>query len=342
MCGRCGTRMTVRYHQRGGHRIVPDYLCQRDGIARGAEPCQRVPGHDLDAAVSGLLVEMVTPESIAAILSIQDELLARAADAERLRQRQVERAQYEADLAQRRYLRVDPDNRLVADVLEAAWNARLRVLAAAREAAEEQRQRDQICVSETEREVMLRLPRDFVAIWQDPHVPTHDRKRIMRFLIEDVTVQKEEQIVAQLRFKGGASRTITVPLPPPFAHSRLTSTETLGEIDRLLDHHTDAEVAAELNAQGHRTFAGLPFHAACVSALRRRHGLKDHATRLREAGMLTADELAGHLGVTPQTIYRWHRRHRIPAARCDDRGVRVFAPPTTPLMHRGTGRVASR
>jgi hypothetical protein len=33
LCGRCGERMTVRYHQRGGRRIVPDYLCQRAGIA---------------------------------------------------------------------------------------------------------------------------------------------------------------------------------------------------------------------------------------------------------------------------------------------------------------------
>src|SRR5215207_2404751 len=342
VCGRCGERMTVRYHQRGGRRVVPDYLCQRDGIAQGTAPCQRLPGRDLDAAVGELLVEVVTPESVAMILAIQDELLARAADAERLRQRQVERAQYEADLAQRRYLRVDPENRLVADVLEAEWNAELRALAAAREAAEEQRQRDQDQLSAAERGAMLGLPCDFAAIWRDPRTADRERKRIVRLLIEDVTVQKDAQIVARLRFKCGATRTLAVALPPAFAQSRLTPAETLAEIDRLLDRHTDAEVAAKLNAQDRRTFAGLPFQASHVSALRRKHGLKDHATRLRQAGMLTAEELAVQLSVTPQTIWRWHRRHRIQGALCDDRGTRVFLPPATPLTRRGTRPVESR
>jgi DNA invertase Pin-like site-specific DNA recombinase len=341
LCGRCGERMTVRYHQRGGRRAVPDYLCQRDGIERGTAPCQRVPGRDLDAAVGELLLEVVTPESVRMILAIQDELLARAADAERLRKRLVERAQYEADLAQRRYLRVDPENRLVADVLETEWNAKLRALTTAREAAEEQRQCDQARLSAAEPEVMLGLPCDFAAIWRDPRTADRERKRIVRLLIEDVTVQKDEQIVARLRFKGGATRTLTVALPPAFAQSRLTPTETLAEIDQLLDQHTDGEVAAHLHAQGRRTFAGLPFRAIHVSALRRKHGLKDRATRLREAGMLTAEELAGHLGVKPQTIWRWHRRHRIQGSLCDDRGTRMFMPPTAPLPRRATRRIAA-
>jgi Recombinase zinc beta ribbon domain/Recombinase len=327
LCGRCGERMTVRYHQRGGNRIVPDYLCQRDGIARGTTPCQRLPGRDLDALVGEALLEVVTPEAIALILALQDELLARAADAERLRQRQVERAQYEADLAQRRYLHVDPENRLVADVLEAEWNGKLRALATAREAAEQQRQDDQRRLSTAERTAMLGLPRDFAQIWRDPRTPDRERKRIVRLLIEDVTVQKGAQIIAQIRFKGGATRTVTIPLPPPFAQSRLTPAATLAEIDCLLDQYTDAQVAAELNDRGYQTFAGLPFQGTHVSALRRAHGLKDRYTRLREAGMLSAEALAARLGVTPQTIWRWYRHHHIEGARYNDRGTCLFLPP---------------
>src|SRR4029453_9575705 len=91
--------------------------------------------------------------------------------------------------------RVDPENRLVADVLEAEWNAKLRALAAAREAAEEQRQRDQDQLSAAEGEAMLGLPCDFAAIWRAPRTADRDRKRIVRLLIEDVTVQKDKQIV---------------------------------------------------------------------------------------------------------------------------------------------------
>lgn len=36
--------MTVRYHQRGGQRIVPDYLCQHKSIQQGESLCQRIPG----------------------------------------------------------------------------------------------------------------------------------------------------------------------------------------------------------------------------------------------------------------------------------------------------------
>src|SRR5262245_16063823 len=235
LCGHCGERMPVRYHQRGGQRIVPDYLCQRAGIARGTPPCQRVPGRDLDRAIAQVLVEVVTPDTIAATLAVQDDVVARAAEAARLRRLQVERAQYEADLAQRRYLRVDPDNRLVADILEAEWNTKLRALAAARETAAQHRQQDQAQLSATEREAIVELPRAFARFWSDPRTPARERKRVVRLMIEDVTVQKTDSIVAHIRFKGGATRTLTVPLPPPFAQSRLTPSDTLAAIDRLLD-----------------------------------------------------------------------------------------------------------
>jgi DNA invertase Pin-like site-specific DNA recombinase len=295
-CGRCGERMTVRYHQRGGQRIVPDSLCQRAGIGRGAPPCQRVPGRDLDRAIAHSLVEVVTPETIALTLAVQDELVARAAEAARLRQLQVERAQYEAELAQRRYLRVAPDNRLMADVLEAEWNAKLRALAEARDAAEQHHQQDQVRLSATERETLRELPQDFTGFWRDPRTTERERKRLVQLLIEDVTVQKADAILAQICFKGGATRPLTVPLPPPFTQSRLTPAETLAAIDQVLDTYTDAEVAVQLNAQGHRTFAGLPFQATHVSQLRRAHGLKDRWTRLRKMGLRTAEEVAAPLG----------------------------------------------
>jgi DNA invertase Pin-like site-specific DNA recombinase len=329
LCGRCGERMTVRYHQRGGQRIVPDYLCQQAGIACGTPPCQCVPGRELEHAIATVLPEVVTPETIALTLALQDELVTRAADATRLRQLQVERAQYEADLAQRRSLRVDPDNRLVADILEAEWNTKLRALAAAQEAAAAPRHQDQARLSATERATMEALPQEFGRFWRDPRTAHRERKRIVRLLIEDVTVQKADVILAQIRFKGGATRTLTVPVPPPFTQSRLTSSETLAVIDRLLDTSTDAEVAAQLNAQGYHTFAGLPFQAMHVSQLRRAHGLKDRWTRLRKAGMQTAAEVAARFGVTAQTVWHWYRRGWITGTRYNDRGTCVFVPPET-------------
>jgi len=326
ICGKCGERMTVRYHQRAGQRIVPDYLCQHKQIQQGEPPCQRIPGLDLDRAIGALLLERVTPEILAVTIAVQDEMVNRAAEAQRLRHLQVERAQYEADLAQRRYLKVDPDNRLVATVLEAEWNTKLRELEEARAIEEQYNRSDQHQVSVQERAEIAEVPERFRQFWNDPKTTVRQRKRAVRLLIEDVTVHKAEQIVAHIRFKGGATQTIIVPLPPPFAQSRLTAPSTLAAMDRLLGEYTDAEVAAQLNQQGYRTFDGLLFQGTHVYQLRRHHGLADRYTRLRAQGMLTAEELAPSYGVTAQTIWRWYRQGRIVGMCYNDRGSCLFLP----------------
>jgi len=132
LCGRCGMRMTVRYHSRRG-QLLPGYICQREGIAHGEPVCQHVPGASVDQAIGELLVQAVNPVALEVTLAVQRELQSRLDEADRLRHAQVERAQYECELAQRRYMRVDPDNRLVADSLEAQWNEKLRALAEAHE-----------------------------------------------------------------------------------------------------------------------------------------------------------------------------------------------------------------
>ena len=325
--------MTVRYHQRGGQRIVPDYLCAHKSIERGEPPCQRIPGAGLDRAIGALLVEHVTPEVVALTIEVQDELVNRAAEAQRLRHLQVERAHYEADLAHRRYLKVDPDNRLVATVLEAEWNTKLRELEEARAIEAQYNQSDQHQVSAQEREETGEVPERFRQFWNDPKTTVRQRKRAVRLVIEDVTVHKADQIVAHIRFKGGATQTITVLLPPPFAQSRLTQPETLAAMDQLLEAYTDAEVAAQLNEQGYRTFDGLLFQGTHVYQLRRHHRLADRYARLRAQGMLTAEELAPSYGVTAQTIWRWYRQGRIVGARYNDRGSCLFLPKASqPLL----------
>ena len=125
VCGQCGKRMTVRYHQRGGFEH-PDYQCMASAIQIGAVRCQNVPGTVVDDAVSRLVLDTVTPLALEVALQVQAELECRADEADALRRGCVERARHHAELARRRYLAVDPDNRLVADTLEADWNNALR------------------------------------------------------------------------------------------------------------------------------------------------------------------------------------------------------------------------
>src|ERR1700730_9702034 len=104
LCGRCGERMTIRYHVRNGH-LCPDYLCQREGIEHAQPLCQHVPGSGIDEAIGALLVEAVSPVALEVALTVQQELQSRLEEADRLRGQQVERAQYEADLAPPIYAR---------------------------------------------------------------------------------------------------------------------------------------------------------------------------------------------------------------------------------------------
>jgi hypothetical protein len=82
---------------------------------------------DVDIAIGHLLLQEVTPMAVEVALTVAAELTpARADEADTLRRQQVQRARQRVELARRRYLAVDPDNRLVADTLEADWNDALR------------------------------------------------------------------------------------------------------------------------------------------------------------------------------------------------------------------------
>lgn len=326
LCGVCGTRMTLRYHQRG-LSLVPDYVCQREGIQNAQPVCQYVSGACIDQAVGKLLCEAVNPVTLEVALAVQMELQARLDETDALRRKQVERAQYEAQIARRRYMKVDPDNRLVADTLEAEWNQKLRAFTEAQEEYERKRQADRLLVDEEQRARILSLATDFPRLWEDPNTPDRDRKRMARLLLEDVTLLKGEKIVAQVRFRGGAATTLSVPLPLPAWALRKTSTEVLTEIDHLLDDSTDVEIARTLTERGYRSGTGKPINAQMVCHLRQYHGLKPRYERLRGRGMLSLTEAARALGVGPATVKVWRLAGLLRVHRYNDKGQCLYEPP---------------
>src|SRR6266851_3025281 len=207
VCGRCGARMTIRYYV--SHRdVLPEYVCQREGIEHAQGPCQRIVGGALDRAIGDLLLETVSPLALEVTLAVQNGLENSDQEVDRMRRQQVDRACYEAELAQRRYLRVDPDNRLVADSLEAEWNNKLRALAAAQENYERNRDGEGSVLIAEQRQQVMALVTDFPRLWRDPATPQRERKRMVRLLLEDVTLVKADEVVAQIRFRGGATQKI--------------------------------------------------------------------------------------------------------------------------------------
>lgn len=326
ICGRCGERMSVRYSTSHG-QLVPEYLCQKRSVAEAQPRCQRIVGRDIDRAIGELLVESVSPLALEVALNVEAELSARAAEADRLRHGQIDRARYEAELAQRRYLRVDPDNRLVADSLEADWNHKLRALTVASEEYERQRHEGGQPLAAERRREILALATDFPRLWADPHTPQRERKRMVRLLLEDVTLLRSDEVIVQVRFRGGATRSLPLPLPLNAWQLRQTDPAVIAEIDHLLEDHTEAQIADILNERGLRPGVGERFSLYILYHLRRRYGLVDRFTRLRRRGLLTLDEMAARLGVSPTTVKVWQRAGLLRSHAYNDKAQRLFEPP---------------
>jgi len=314
VCGRCGKHFRIRYASRRG-RLEAWYICDRAHGYRGEPSCQSIAGPPIDKAIGTLIVEQMTPAAVELALEIRREIEARHEEADRLRRRAIERAQVVADLAQCRFMLVDPNNRLVADTLEGEWNEKLRVLAKARDDRERAREQDQFIIDEAVRKRLIAMTVDFNKLWADPDTPNRERKRLLAHIIEDVTLIKmpaEGTTKVHIRFKGGKIQTLTIMSPKSSAQQVKTQPGIVELVDELLDKHIYSDIAELLNQQGYRPggSARRGRHDARFTALRvaylvHRYGLRSRYDRLRDRGMLTKREAAARLNIHETTLAKW-------------------------------------
>jgi len=314
VCGRCGRHLRARYAARRG-RLEAWYVCDRAHGACGEPNCQSIAGAPIDEAIGALITAEMTPAAVDLALEIRREIEARHDDADRLRLRAVERAQIEADLAQRRFMLVDPNNRLVADTLEREWNDKLRALAKAQEERQRGQQEDQHVIDAAIRDRLVAMTTDFKALWRDPSLPNRERKRLLAYVIEDVTLIKmpdEGTTAVHVRFKGGKTETLTTQNPKSSAQQVKTQQEVIELVDKLLDDHISSEIADILNEKGirpggsaRRGQADARFSDLRVTYLVHHYRLRSRYDRLRGRGMLTKIEMASRLGITECTLTRW-------------------------------------
>jgi DNA invertase Pin-like site-specific DNA recombinase len=327
ICGKCGRRMTLRYHQRAG-RLSANYVCQKQSVEECHPVCQNIPGGVVDDALSALIVQSISPLALEVALNVQQQLQERLAEADRLRRQYVERAEYEAEQARIRYMRVDPNNRLVADTLEALWNDKLRQLEQARQEYEKQRGSAERTISQQQKAQILALAEDFPRLWNNPATSDRDRKRMARLILEDVTLNRDEILISvQVRFKGGATKSLSLPMPPNAWQLRKTKAEIVAEIDRLLERCTDSEIAAELNKKGWRSSANQLFSAWIIYHLRTSHKLISRTERLRAKGLLNAREIAALVGTKPLLVDYWRQQGLLEGIRLNDKNEYLYERP---------------
>jgi len=315
-CGRCGRKMQVAYSGTNGK--VGRYACirGRDLHATG-QACQSLGAARLDRAVADAFLEAAAPAGITATAGAIGELEAQHEQRLAGQRLAVERAQYEADRARRKFDACEPENRLVGRTLERALEETLSALE--REHGKlAQLERDRpVALSDHEREALTRLAGDLPRLWAAPSTTDRDRKELLRTLISEVIVtahHDERRAEVEVQWEGGARTELSVPLrvPGPLQQDR-TADDTIELIRRLAEHHSDRQIAGILGRQGLRTGSGLQLTQSRVRGIRKRAGIPAAPPPDPAGELLTIEQTMSELGVSTHTIRRWINTGLLPA-----------------------------
>jgi DNA invertase Pin-like site-specific DNA recombinase len=248
LCGCCGRRMTVRYLDDG---ITPSYECNQVRTKLAGRSCQSLRGDGADAAVARVFLQAMQPAQLEVSISTLEQIEARARQIDHQWQLRIERVHYEADLAQRRFFAVDPENRLVARSLERDWNDKLaQVQRLEREYATLPKPTARLASSE-ERKRILALAQDLPAVWRASTTTHAERKQLLRFLVKDVTLTKRETTIhIGVRWQTEALTELNIPRPKRVFDAKRTNPVVVERVRELAPTHTDRQIAVILNQEG--------------------------------------------------------------------------------------------
>jgi DNA invertase Pin-like site-specific DNA recombinase len=317
LCGRCGRRMTIRYMDDGK---VPLYECNRLHNAFGAKVCQSLRGDRIDAAVAAVFLEAMQPAELEVSMAAIDQIAEQARRVDRQWEMIVERARYEAELARRRFLAVEPENRLVGRTLEREWNEKLAEIERLERDAALRPQLSARLVDPQERRRILALAQDLPALWHAPTTLQAERKQLLGYLIKDVTLCRgEATIQVAIRWQTEACTTLEVPRPVRVYEARRTDPAVVARIRALAAEHTDRQIATLLDQEGFRSGTRASFTADKVQWIRYVHSIPSGCPAgpavcpagSRGDGRCTAQEAAKQLNVTVSTIAAWCQTGRL-------------------------------
>src|SRR6266480_6263334 len=266
LCGSCGRRMSIR-DLRDGSLLM--YECNQAHRQLASKTCQTMRGDRIDQAVVQCFLEAIEPANLEVALSALAQVEARARQADQQWHRQIERAQYEADLARRRYKAVDPDNRLVARSLEKEWNEKLAEVDKLEREHQHVPKPAALLLTTAQREQIRRLAHDLPAIWHASTTTFVERKQLMRWLIKDVTLSKRGNVIdVAIRWQTEALTRLAIPRYKMSCEERQTSPQVVERVRELSPTQTNAQIAAVLNEEGERAGMGGSFTVSKIEWIR--------------------------------------------------------------------------
>ena len=313
-CGRCGRRMQVAYSGNAGK--VRRYACVRGHVLHHTDStCQSLGGGRLEKAVIATFLETVTPAGVAASAGAIGELEDQHEQLMAGQRLALERAEYEAERAERQFDACEPENRLVARTLERKLEEALTAVERERGKLAALEQIRPQPLTDTERRALAALARDLPRVWQATTTTDRDRKQLLRTLIREIVVTvhaQQRRADVEIAWEGGARSDLQVKLNSRGPETRRLGEDTIELIRRLAEHHTDRQIAAILSRQGYRTGSGLPFTEARVRAARFRAAIPAAPPPDPESELVTIQQAAATLNVSTHTIRRWLEQGLLP------------------------------
>lgn len=309
-CRRCGhmmsvsysgkDRTTVRYGCRGDHRQTPVF-------------CLSVGAMRPDAAVAREILKVLQPLATEAALKAEELAHAKTAAARRLVELELEQARYEARLAARRYEAVDPDKRLVAEELEARWEA---ALGHVREVEARLAAPQPAGTPAPDRALLLALAEDLDAVWQAAETDMALKQRIVRVLIREIIVDVDaasEEIVLVIHWAGGRHSELRVRKPASGEHRMRAPDEAVAVIRSMATRWSDEEIATALNRMGFATGQGNTWNGRRVRAARMSREIVAYESANKGGSWLTQVEASEKLGISRHALRRLMGEGVLPA-----------------------------
>ena len=312
-CGRCGRKLYIRYWGKSG--TAARYVCSGD-FATGGQYCLGFGGATVDKRLSEQILNAISSQGLAASVAAIERLDTRGSDQRAALQRQYQQLQYEAQRAFEQYDQADPANRLVVDVLEQRWNAKLEALETLQ--GELDAHSDAVVsLSAADKKAILALGQDFATVWGDPVCPMALKKKITRTLINEIVVDLDDaaqELRLIIHWQGGCHTTMTMPKPQSGAVAHKTALEDLELITRMARRYRDDEIARVLSKLGRRTGKGKRWTQSRVAYVRRKYAIDPLDEETRDTDILTLAQATKHSGVSDTTLMKLIKEDILAAA----------------------------
>lgn len=308
-CRRCSRMLQVAY---SGKTLIR-YSCRRGNMDEGLDVCISFGARRPEQAIVNEVLEVVAPLGVEAALMAEERNDEVVADRVRALELERQQAEYEVQIATRRYQSVDPDNRLVAAELEARWNTSLERL---QECENRLSSQSPPVKPSIDPELLNDLGADLRAVWHAPGTDGRTKQRLIRTLVEEIVVDVDDetrQVILLIHWKGGRHSEVRVVKPKTGEHTCGTPAEATAIICEMATKWTDEHIAAMLNRIGMRTGYGLTWNAGHVRAVRSTNHVHGYASRSKDGAFLTMVEAAAKLGVSCHVVRRLIARGLLPA-----------------------------